>query len=140
MVGKKKSSQKKKRNKRSQEKYPALKPELNLRSRYDLIDYDYVDKLSEAEKAWLNKFTEEYVNANFDRKNIKNNLHNNREQIQEIDARNYLRKTDALTRAKAAGENVYLEDIKEKNIKIKNYLGEETDNLNNSGDDGNEKS
>jgi hypothetical protein len=126
----------KKRNRRSSVPYPALQPELNLRSRWELIDYDYIDKLSPEEKAWLNKFTAEYVNADFDRKNVKNNLHNKKEWIQETDARNYLRKTDALTRAKASGENVYLEDIKENDEEVKDYLGEIRDEFNNTNGDG----
>lgn len=37
------------------------------RVRQELIDYDYLDQLSKEEKAWLNKFTDEYVNASFKR-------------------------------------------------------------------------
>ena len=65
-----------KKNKRQRTKYPALKPELNLRTRYELIDYDYISLLSEEDKKWLNDFTEEYVNASLDSKNLENNLHN----------------------------------------------------------------
>lgn len=133
MPGKKtslKSKAVKKKNKRSREKYPALKPELNLRSRFELIDYDYVDKLNDEEKAWLNKFTNEYTNASLDRKNLKNNFHNTEELKKDCYDRNNARNRDVLTRAKASGNNVYLDDIKEKDIKVKNYLGEETDNLN----------
>ena len=59
-----------KKGKRARTKNPALRPELNLRTRYELIDYDYVTKLSEEDKAWLNKFTEEYVNANLNREDF----------------------------------------------------------------------
>jgi len=55
----------KKKTKRSSTKYPALNKSLNLKIRSELIDFDYVDKLSEEEKAWLNKFSEEYTNASF---------------------------------------------------------------------------
>jgi len=54
---------KKKKNKRNSTKNPALKKHLNLRSRAELIDYDYLHKLDEKELAWLNQFTEEYINA-----------------------------------------------------------------------------
>lgn len=137
MTGKreKKTSTKKKKSLRSRTKFPALKPELNLKSRTELIDYDYIDKLSEEEKAWLNKFTEEYVNANLDRKNLENNLHKTRELIKDCDKRNNDWKADILTRSKASGQGLYLEDLKEKNQNIKSYLGEVTDDLEDTGND-----
>lgn len=67
----------KKKIKRNQIKYPALDKTYNLKSRKELYDYDYVNghhdeetgitirPLNEYEKTWLNKFTEEYVNASF---------------------------------------------------------------------------
>lgn len=55
----------KKQNRRSQSKYPALDPKLNLKTRADLLDYDYIDQLSEKDKQWLNDFSNEYVNADF---------------------------------------------------------------------------
>jgi hypothetical protein len=103
----------KKQSKRSKTKYPALKPELNLRSRYDIIDYDYVDKLSEKDKAWLNKFTEEDVNASLDRKDLSNNIHKTIEQKKDIDRRNNTRKNDAYTRSKAGFNLDYIEDLSE---------------------------
>lgn len=83
---------KKKKNRRNNTKYPGLKPELNLKSRYDLIDQDYVNTLPDKKikhcsnpkgdckicnnpktaminpKEWLNNFNEEHVNARFDHK------------------------------------------------------------------------
>lgn len=56
---------KKPEKKRNNVKYPALIPKYNPKVRQDLIDYDYLDKLTEEEKAWLNKFSEEYINARF---------------------------------------------------------------------------
>lgn len=35
-----------------------------VRAEYN--DFDYLDKLSEEEKAWLNKFNNEYLNASFE--------------------------------------------------------------------------
>lgn len=55
----------KKKNRRQKRKHPALKVELNLKSRTEFIDYDYLNKLSEEELDYLNSFTEEYINANF---------------------------------------------------------------------------
>lgn len=80
---------KKKKNRRNNTKYPGLKPELNLKTRYDLLDQDYVGELPDKKvphcsnpkgeckicnnpktrminpKEYLNNFNEEYVNARF---------------------------------------------------------------------------
>lgn len=55
----------KKNSRRSQTKNAALKPNLNIKNRQELIDFDYLDKLTDKEKAWLNNFVEEEINANF---------------------------------------------------------------------------
>jgi hypothetical protein len=129
------SSPKKKRNRRSQEKYPALKPELNLRSRYELFDQDYIDKLSDEEKAWLNKFNDEYVNTNLDRKNPENNLHNSKLLIKDCDDRSNARRRCILSRNKASGQNIYLEDIKETDANVKDFLGEVGEDLHDTSSD-----
>lgn len=97
---------KKKQTRRSKEKYPALKPHLNLKTRYDLIDFDYIDQLSEDEKEWLNKFSEEYINANIDNKNPKRNLHKSKKLKKDCYDRNNSRNRDILTRAKAQGKDI----------------------------------
>lgn len=118
---------KKKKTKRSQRKHAALDPKLNLKTRQHLIDYDYIDKLSEEEKDWLNKFTEEYVNASMDRKNLANNTSPELEWKQECDRLNNARKNDLYTRKfvineldsweeykwKVAGEEGYERDSSE---------------------------
>lgn len=58
---------KKKKTKRSQSAYPNLEPRLNSRVRQELIDCDYLDKLTPDELEWLNKFNGEYINASFNR-------------------------------------------------------------------------
>ena len=105
-------------NRRQKEKYPALNPGLNLRSRHDEIEVDYLHKLSEEEKDWLNKFNEEYVNASLDRQNLDNNLHKTKKLKKSIDKKNNVRKEDIYTMQKASGKLHYLEDIKNKQISL----------------------
>jgi hypothetical protein len=66
----------KKKTRRSEAKYPALDPHLNLKTRFENLDYDYVDTLPEIwtdpktgkkynPKQWLNDFTNEHTHADF---------------------------------------------------------------------------
>lgn len=54
-----------KRKRRSNVKHPALHKRYNPKVRQEYIDYDYLDKLNPEELDWLNKFSEEYINARF---------------------------------------------------------------------------
>lgn len=103
---------KKKKTRRSAKKYSALIPELNLKTRQHLIDYDYIDKLSEKDKAWLNQFTAEYVANDLDRKDFENNLVNTEEWKQECDRVNNARKNDLYTRLKVVNKIDNWEDYK----------------------------
>ena len=114
-----------KKTKRSSSKYPALDPTLNLKSRYEQIDYDYIKKLSEKEKEFLNNFTEEYTNANFDhsgkrihKERLINRYIKCRKKTIKIDAskkdsndRNNSRNRDLLTKLKASSQAIYIEDM-----------------------------
>lgn len=99
------------KGKRARAKYPALKPELNLKTRYELIDYDYVDKLTEDEKQWLNKFTEEYINASLDSVDLEKNFHNTEDLKKDCYRRNNARNRDILTRAKASNNYVSTDEM-----------------------------
>ncbi len=101
---------KKAANKREGTKYPALDKGLNLKSRSELIDYDYIDKLSESEKRWLNQFTEEYTNAGI--KKGRRNLHSTKVLKKDCYDRNNARNRCQWTREKATGREVYLENMK----------------------------
>lgn len=106
---------KNKKKKRDAVKHPALHPELNIKTRYNLInDYnDYHFPLDEASKDWLNKFTDEYVNGNLDRENLENNIHKTTEYKKGIDKMNNLRNSDVYTRAEACGKKIGLDDLNE---------------------------
>ncbi len=56
---------KKKRTRRDNVKYPALDPSVNLKTRFENFDQDYIHKLNDKEKQWLNNFNTEFVNADF---------------------------------------------------------------------------
>lgn len=98
----------KKRTKRSQSKYPALDPRLNLKTRYDEIDYDYIDQLNEKEKAWLNNFSKEYTGASFD--DSKKRVH----KKQKVESE----------------KNVHLRELGDKFLSVIKALNELVDNTN----------
>lgn len=100
---------KKKPTKRSRSKYPNLDPDLNLKIRRDLIEVDYLDKLNDDQKGWLDKFNNESINASFD-KNNKKNLHKTKEQKKACYDANNARNRDILSRAQAQGKSISLED------------------------------
>lgn len=109
---------KKESTKRSRDKYRALKPELNLKIRYEEIAdvAEYANKLNPEDKAWLNKFMDEYTNDVLDRKNLKKNLHNTKKLKQDCDARNNARNRDLYSKLKAGGNTIYLEDLYEEEL------------------------
>lgn len=80
----------KKRPARSRVKNPGLKKHYHSRIRQEYFDYDYIDKLSEKEKEWLNSFTEEELAANFNHKGKKLNKTKaqKRKKYNENNARN----------------------------------------------------
>jgi hypothetical protein len=98
----------KKQNRRSQVKYPALDPKFNLKTRSDLIEADYIDQLSEEEKDWLNRFNEEYVNANFGHKGKL--IQRRKAYRKDSYDRNNARNRDILTREHAMGHDVELRE------------------------------
>lgn len=100
-----------KTKKRDKDPYPALNPGLNLRTRQDEIEIDYLHKLSKEEAEWLNRFNEEYVNASLDREDLSKNIHSTEKLKKGIDHRNYTRKKDMFTREKASGNLKYINDL-----------------------------
>lgn len=53
---------------RHREKYPTFNVKRQVSNRRELLEADYIDKLSDKEKDWLNRFNEEFVIANFNHK------------------------------------------------------------------------
>ena len=99
----------KKKNRRSQIPYPALDPTVNLKSRYDQIDQDYLDKLSPKELDWLNRFMAEFVGADFKHKGAK--FHKSKKDRKLCTDMNNARNRCIYTREKACGALMYTEEI-----------------------------
>lgn len=101
----------KKTNRRSQTKHANLNTNYNLLSRRDLIDYDYLNKLSPEELEFLDKFTAETINASLDSKILKNNLYaRTKKKKKECFDANNGRNRDILTIAKAQGKAIPMEE------------------------------
>jgi len=113
-----------KQNKRTKQKYPAINPEVNLKTRYEeIMDVaSYFHTLPEDAKKFMHSFVEEYVNAKFDHKGKK--IHKTKEQRRAIYNRNNARNRDILTKAKASGKCVELDAPKQKKITSGEYLEE----------------
>lgn len=128
---------KKKQTKRDKIKYPALDPLYNLKTRIELIDdlYDYADNLNEEDKDYLNRFSEEFNNANFNHegkrihpkrtKKIKYKTKRGKRLVdkfkKEAEDRNNARNRCLYTKNKAFGAMEYIQDMEDK--------GEENENL-----------
>lgn len=105
-----------------------------------MIDYDYINKLSEKEKAFLNDFTEEYTNASLDSKNLENNMHNTVALKRDCYKRNNDRNADIYTKSKAQGILLQLDDLKIFNENEEDQMIERIilrKSVNNTDDDGN---
>ena len=119
---KEKKGKKKKANRRSRVKYPALDPEYNIKIRHELIDYDYLDKLSDEELKWLNDFTREEVNAAVGRQKDEgkdNRFNKSKEDVKRCQDNNNSRNACIYGRAKAMHKLVNMD---------KNHIKEMTSN------------
>jgi len=98
-----------KRNKRSKSRYPAVDPQLNLKTRYEEIEdiASYFKTLPDTAKDFMHSFVEEYVNAKFDHKGKK--IYRKKVDKRAIYNRNNARNRDVLTKAKACGQHVDLD-------------------------------
>lgn len=102
---------KKKKTRRSNEKYPALKKRFMPKVRQEYLDMDYIDDLNEEEKAWLNKFMDEELNAHF--KNDERDITQSKEEKKEIYGKNNARNRCIYGIAKAS--NMVVDDVRPEN-------------------------
>lgn len=113
MSEKKKQSKKK----RDLDKYPALNPRLNARTRFEVLDMDYLKKLTEEELKFMNQFMAEYVSGSFKKDEqgeySKENLHKTMEERRECYTRNNVRNRCGLTVSNATGQTYRSDDILE---------------------------
>ena len=109
-------------NRRNKAKYPSLDPKLNLKTRQELVDYDYLNKLSPKELKFLDKFSREYIVASLDQDNPNKNMHNTKALSKDCYDMNNSRNRDILTRQKAMGRIQYLDDIIEKTQNPEDFL------------------
>lgn len=114
-----KSVKKKPLKKRDKVKYPGLVKGLFSRIKQEYHDYDYVDKLDEKSKAFLSKFTEEYLGA---RLNGNGKLYHKTKKLKkDCFDRNNARNRDITSISQARGildKNISLETEIERNQKI----------------------
>jgi hypothetical protein len=99
--------------KRSKSKYPALDPNLNLRSRWDEIAdlASYAKTLPPEARGWLNSFAEEEINSNLNHSGIKLNDASDPETRKRIYNKNNARNRCIYTQEVAKGALGYIEEI-----------------------------
>lgn len=124
----------KRKTKRSNDKYSNLKTHLNLKTRSDLLDCDYLDKLSEEEKEYLNNFNKEYIITDFnDEKRIhkrKTIPHPRNKSIREVQKRCNILFKDMIfsinrSQIRVITKNHLKKLIKELKLKVKECLTKE---------------
>jgi len=125
---------KKRTSRRSKAKRPNLDPGYTLKSRRELLDFDYLDKLSEKELDFLDKFTSETINASFD-KDDKKNLIKGKAKKREIYGENNARNRCIYTKKKAHNELSWLEDLREEDSSLESIENEIINNLEDSSEE-----
>lgn len=109
-VVKKPKKRRKPKNLREQAKFPALEKKYNLPSRQELLDFDYLHKLNDKEKEWLNKFVSEEINADFRHSKPLNKTKKQRKACYD---RNNARNRDLLTKNKMSNNVEDIQTVKE---------------------------
>ncbi len=103
------------KKKRDLEKYPALNPRLNAKTRFEVLDMDYLKKLDEESLYYLNQFMAEYVSGAFKKDESgdysSENLHKTPEERRECYTRNNTRNRCGLTVSNATGQTLRANNI-----------------------------
>lgn len=109
-------------------KYSGLDPKLFSKIRQEFHDLDYIDKLTEKEKAYLNAFMTEWLGANMNHEGKK--LHKKVSEKRAIWRQNNKRNWDIYSIGRATGRLSDIEDISEKSYNPENDLIDMIDNKN----------
>lgn len=96
---------KKKEHRYAKQKYPGLNPKYQVPVRRELFDQDYINKLSDDEKAWLDKFNQETIITNFNHKGKK--LITDSKKKNELYTENNKRNKDIFANSKAVNRLIY---------------------------------
>jgi len=106
---------KKQRKKRELDKYPALNPRLNAKTRFEILDMDYLKQLDDSQLQYLNQFMAEYVSGAFkkdsDGEYSSENLNKTVEERRDCYTRNNIRNRCGLTISNATGNTYRADDI-----------------------------
>lgn len=104
-------------------KYTGLDPSLHPKTRQELFDQDYIDKLSDDEKAWLSKFNDEWTGASLEKASEPENWHKNHHSTKalrkDVTDKNNSRNRDLYSQARTQGWIAPLEDNVEAVDKLK---------------------
>jgi hypothetical protein len=129
-MSKKKEKGKKKRD---LEKYPALNPRLNAKTRFEVLDMDYLKRLEDTQLKYLNQFMAEYVSGAFKKDEngeySKDNIHATVEQRRECYTRNNTRNRCGLTVSNATGQTIRMDNINDF-VDVANGTTESTTDVN----------
>lgn len=92
-------------------KFAGIQPKFHKKSVQQYVDYDYTDKLSDKEKAWLAKFSDEFYGARFVGEESEH-LHTSKEQKKAVYNANNARNRDIMC-VKANSVTHFLDEITE---------------------------
>lgn len=106
---------KKQRKKRELDKYPALNPRLNAKTRFEILDMDYLKTLDDSQLQYLNQFMAEYVSGAFkkdsDGEYSSENMNKTVSERRDCYTRNNIRNRCGLTISNATGNTYRADDI-----------------------------
>jgi hypothetical protein len=89
-------------SRRSKTPFPGLVREVNVRTKWDYLDQDYVKKLSDAEKQFLSNFNDEFYGGSFNHPGKQ--LHRSKKKKRECYDRNNARNRDLFAISRATNQ------------------------------------